>query len=118
MRIKRFQLGLMIILSIWGCDKSDSATEPEELLNYTEEVSNFVPVSLGDSFLYNVDTLNHTSGEYENIGSRSTEIYKVEETPDRNIFRSTEFYNFLDGDIESESMFQLTQNSIMFLVIV
>ncbi len=115
MKTKNWLLFSVITISLFfGCSESDSSTEPEEVKSYTEEISDFFPVNVGDSFLYNVDTLNQTTNEYKNIGSRLTNVYKVEEVLGESHFICNEDFNFSGNKILAESKFQLTSNSLEF----
>jgi len=105
---------LITISSFFGCSESGTVTEPDSKKNYTEEVSEFFPVNVGDSFLYSVDTLNQTTNEYKNIGSRLTNVYKVEEVSGQSQFVCSEDFNILGNSIATESKFQLTSNSLEF----
>jgi hypothetical protein len=117
MKIKNWLLFSLITIALFfGCSESDSVTEPEKEKNYTEEISEFFPVNVGDSFLYNVDTLNQTTNEYNNIGSRLTNVYKVEEVSGQSLFICNEDFNILGNKILAKSKFQLTSNSLEFFV--
>jgi len=115
MKLKNWiQYSLFFSALLIGCNESDSVTEPEEEVNYSEEISEFFPVNVGDSFLYNVDTLNHATGNFTNIGSRLTNVYEVNKILDNTIFLCNEDYSILGNNILKNSRFEITANSLDF----
>ncbi|MCP5062512.1 MAG: hypothetical protein GY936_08620 [Ignavibacteriae bacterium] len=111
---KMLYFSLLVALLVVGCSESDTVTEPEEEINYTEEISEYFPVNVGDSFLYNVDTLNQATGVYTTIGSRLTNVYDVEKVLDQTLILCNEDYNILGNNILAKSGFELTPTSLEF----
>jgi hypothetical protein len=115
-KIKLLVIAILTSVFIINCSESDSSgTDPEEVKNYSEELSKFFPITVGNALTYSVDTLNLSSNNYDNIGTRQFVVNSKKLENDYDYFVCAENYNLIQQTIQSLSKFRITENSLDFL---
>ena len=120
-KMKKYLLSLsifLLILSLVGCEESVIDAEPDPdsetkiIVDYSADIKSFFPSDLGDKFNYNVDTLNTSTENFENIGSRLVSVDNMGTGEDENFFLCSEEYNFAGVLTNSQSKFSITETSL------
>ncbi|MCB0731649.1 MAG: hypothetical protein KDC88_11505 [Ignavibacteriae bacterium] len=106
---------IIISLVLINCADSNSTTnEPEDINDYSDNISEFFPVNVGNSFKYNVDTLNSSTSNYENLGTRQVTVSNHGTESNYDYFLCDEAYNLKESIFSSFSKFKITENSLEF----
>lgn len=107
MKLVKIILAILFTALVISCsDKSSNGNEPE-ITDYSDQIAKLIPLEVGKSFSYKVDTLENNSSNYVEIGQRTFSVDKI----DGNYIECSEIYSYLQG-LNLKTKFKLTENSI------
>lgn len=114
MKTKIFLSTILISLFFTVACSESGSTDPvidEDVYDGTLE--SLFSVNVGDSFTYQVDTLQ-SSGSYQNIGTRTSSISSTESSSDQTYFLVDETLSLNDGNVESVAKFFFADDALQF----
>ncbi len=104
--VKLFFAILLTVFFIKCSDNSTNGNDPE-ITDYSNQIAKLLPLEVGKTFSYNVDTLDNNSASYVEIGQRTFSVDKI----DGDYIVCSEIYNYLQG-LNLKTKFKMTENSI------
>lgn len=112
---KKVSLSILLLISLFISCSESGPNNPEENVDYREQLSKLFPYSTDRTFEFNVDTLNTTKNEFERFGKRSFKIITTENFNDLSYSSGVQKYSYSNGEINLNTRFRLSEKSILLL---